>query len=864
MPNLFEMQGALASRRPWVAVGLIVLLTAGFSIGFFLDAGPTQDQAESFLPPESELAIAQEKIAEDFARQSTTLGVQVIVRGDAGDVLSPAGLQEVLDAFAAAQTHPDVAPRVVPGAFSPAHLLLMAIGADSYDDATQDDVDAALETFRPQVEGLLACGGPPCTSANTYAMLGVISLDGEADDEDEQQAVIDAQLGIEEALDDFDWDVVEARSFSGAKLNQESNEAQGTSTNVLMGAALLIILVLLFVFYRTGSDVALSIGGLVLTIMWVFGLQGLLGPGGVGLIGANSPFAIMIPILLIGLTVDYALQITGRYREHLSEGEGPRKGMFHAVRHSGLPLILAAATTAISFLTNVTSNLAPMRDFGIIAAIGVMLGWFVMITFVPAVRTILDRRRVRKGKRLQSTHMSDAIPGVGRLIAGLSGSVAKRPSLFLAVAAVVSVAAFVGAANVSSTFSETDFLPSGTESYEDLLFLDEEFAGGAATATLLIEGELDETETLRDLVNLELVLADEATRPDGMTGPVEKSFLSLAIDWAVDDGTPGDKYDPDVAPLLQDLDRFFPPADALHALFDKLESIDPIGFSEVVALHDDGPDRTIIVIPVATGAEATERLIEQLDKAWGGDPEDFYVTGAEVLNVAVNNELTDSQTQSVIITIGAALVLLMVFFGITEKRPALGVITVLPIGLVVAWVLGSMFVLDISYNIMTALITALTIGVGVDYTIHITHRFLEELREEKGILHAVRESMRTTGGALIGSALTTALGFGVLLFSPLAPMQQFGGLTALTILYSLIAAFLVLPPMLVLWALFQEWKDRQFIQDRLVAKGKIIPAPAPDVNLRCPRCRTVQGVQRGAPRVTCNRCGLAGDNPMAA
>lgn len=872
MNGLFAAQGRFASRHPWFAVLTIVLLTVGFGAGFFLDGGPAEDQAEQFLPPESKLAIAQDKIAESFATQSNTLSVQILVRGEAGAVLSPAGLQEMLDGFAAASAHPDVAPLALEGgAFSVAHLLLLPLQATSYEGVTQAQIDQALTAVEDQIGNILACEGA-CTAANTYATLGFMSLDGEAETDDEKQALIDAQLGIEEALDGFDWQVVEARSFSGAKLNQESNEAQGASTNLLMSVALGIILVLLVVFYRTGSDVALSIGGLVLTVMWVFGLQGLLGPGGVGLIGADSPFAMMIPILLIGLTVDYALQITGRYREHLSEGDDAREGMFHAVRHSGLPLLLAAATTAISFLTNVTSSMAPMRDFGIVAAAGVIMGWFVMITFVPSVRVLLDRARERRGKRVQDRHIADAIPGVGKAVAGISAGITRHPAIFVGVAAVISIAAFAGAANVSSTFSQTDFLPNGTESYEDLIFLEEEFAGGGATATLLIEGDLDDADHLRDVVNLELMLADEATRPAGMTGPVQSSFLTLAFDWAVDDGVPGDKFDASVAPLLQDLDRFFPPADAMQALFDKLQAIDPVGFASVMDVRA-GDDRTIITIPVTSGdADATTALIRALEKAWGGDEDSFFVTGGEVLNVAVNDELTNSQTQSVVITIFAALVLLMLFFGITEKRPALGVITVLPIGLVVAWVLGSMFVLGISYNIMTALITALTIGVGVDYTIHITHRFLEEHQEGQGIAHAVRESLRTTGGALIGSALTTALGFGVLLFSPLVPMQQFGGLTALTILYSLVASFAVLPPMLVLWALYHEWREKQNPTTKVVVET----APIREADwiiagvkglegapLRCPKCkrRTFVPTALAALRCPTFGCSFESQNP---
>ena len=65
-----------------------------------------------------------------------------------------------------------------------------------------------------------------------------------------------------------------------------------------------------------------------------------------------------------------------------------------------------------------------------------------------------------------------------------------------------------------------------------------------------------------------------------------------------------------------------------------------------------------------------------------------------------------------------------------------------------------------------------------------------------------------TGGALIGSALTTALGFMVLVFSPIAPMGQFGLLTAVTVIYSLVAAVVVLPPMLVIWAAYHRWRQK--------------------------------------------------------
>ena len=60
---------------------------------------------------------------------------------------------------------------------------------------------------------------------------------------------------------------------------------------------------------------------------------------------------------------------------------------------------------------------------------------------------------------------------------------------------------------------------------------------------------------------------------------------------------------------------------------------------------------------------------------------------------------------------------------------------------VVIWVLGAMWVFGVSYNMTTALITALTIGIGVDYTIHLTHRFLEEEKESDRVSDVLRRTM---------------------------------------------------------------------------------------------------------------------------
>ena len=114
--------------------------------------------------------------------------------------------------------------------------------------------------------------------------------------------------------------------------------------------------------------------------------------------------------------------------------------------------------------------------------------------------------------------------------------------------------------------------------------------------------------------------------------------------------------------------------------------------------------------------------------------------------------------------------------------------------------MGSMYFLGIPFSVLTVSVSALTVGLGITYGIHITHRFLEDLQHFDDVEEAIRNTIRHTGSALFGAAVTTIAGFGLLVFSLLPPIQQFGGIIALTILYCFLASVFVLPTFLTLWA----------------------------------------------------------------
>jgi predicted RND superfamily exporter protein len=180
------------------------------------------------------------------------------------------------------------------------------------------------------------------------------------------------------------------------------------------------------------------------------------------------------------------------------------------------------------------------------------------------------------------------------------------------------------------------------------------------------------------------------------------------------------------------------------------------------------------------------------------------ITGLMVLTIDIIDSLQANMINSTVIAVVLAAIILIILY----KSLTLGLMPPIPVVLCSLWIVGTMYLLSYSLNILTVMVTALTIGLGIDYSIHVMERFKEEReRRKRGIDDSIHTTIMSTGTALTISAVTTILGFGVLVFSPMPIAQQFGVITAITIIYSFLAAVLVLPVILITWAKRKERKE---------------------------------------------------------
>ncbi len=793
----------LITVRPYLTLLVLLIITVVLAAGTARRAPPTEGADVAFLPPGHAIADATAEIEELFEDTADVSVVTLLFRGEA---LTPGGLSQMDSLIDSIAADPKVGELLAPGIpiAAPATLIGAALSVDGFESVTQAEIDGARNT--PEIQGALEAmtgtdaDGTPVAIAN-------IRLTDTGDEK-----IRDAEHRINE-LASGDEGELRVSSLSPVIVEDEYKKATEEGMAPLIGLALLLIAVLLLLFTRTISDTLLTLAGLVISLVWIVGAEGWLGPNALGLIGPPSSLTAMVPVIIISLTVDYAIQTVSHYREQRAQGEPVARAVRIGLQNVTVPLTLAAVTTIVSLLATLFSPIGVIGDFGIVAGLGVGMSLIVMLTLIPSGRTIIDRRREARGTLPPARPISNALPGIPKTAELLGRWVTRRPAPYLIVVILITIGLGFAATGLKSEFSIKDILPRGGNVLQDMNTLETAVGGSTENASLLIKAEVTESRTLLNVHDLTAGFGDEQRRPPAAAGPVQGSYEALVQDWTNDSGEPGDKYDSELAMIFREaspgveLDQ-----ELMQEFVDKLIEKEP-SLTRFLINNPEGIDTMLLHFPTfLDNPEQTRMLQEDIEGLWFGDDSAVTAVSESITSVAVTDQITDGQTEAISTTIAVALGILAIFFWVTLRQPALGVVAVGPIVLVLVSVLGTMALLGIPYTLVTSIITALSIGIGVDYTIHVIHRYREEFTRLRDPEKAAIQTLATTGSALLGSALTTAFGFGVLIASPLLASQQFGITATITIVYSLIVSTLVVLPAMVVWGAYQNMRLRSMVE----------------------------------------------------
>jgi len=837
MKTIVRLLSAAVAKAP--AVIIIVVVGISVVVGLYI---PQQEQAgtiEAFAPDSPEW-LALETIIDEFA--GAEIAIEVIIQADdvltVGPVKVAMEVEQIARTGSAAQYLNPIEDEDVAGFHTPVVRALRAEGIPEEewtDAAVKEGLQLArsvmTEAQSDRLEAALSWKTTDLGVPSSTAGIVLVSLIVPEGFDVEQQAEIAEAVAAD--LSGVGGDGIEVSVFA-RELLLAQDTLQRQINDLMRKAAVIIVVILVFVMWvrasgrlsrlqalrRTAADVAVASAAVAMTLVWVFGASVLLGPRYLGVIGRSNAISRIVPVLLIGLGVDYAIHLGARYREEVGGGLAPRQAMARAIRSVGLALVLGALTTAVGFLTNVVNPVPALRDFGVLAAVGIIGAFLIMTTFVPAVRLLLDRRAYRRG-RLPTEALERHEGGPAGRLVGRTAVLAERYSVW--VVAVALVAAGLGGYGLSRLhvrFSLTDFVPRDDPAMLARDILLEEFGGGFGEQShLLIEGDVASADVHNALVDAVGALpAIDGVVTFAGRAAAESPLSVIEGLMSEDDDFAGFAADSGIGTDLEAA----PGAD-VEAVYRRALEIAPDEMGSVVAEDDTGELAFADVrITTQAGEEGALRLGDDLTAAFGAVDEltgiSVKATSERIVEQSVQEKLAASQVISLAFTLVAAMTLLVATFAYEARRPLLGVITILPVALVVLWTYGMMAATGIPFSPATATVAALSIGIGVDYSIHLVNRYLEDRSRLGTVTEALRSTATHTGGALTGAALTTLAGFGVLVTSTLVPFQQLGGVIVFAIGFSLVASVVALPSMLALWDAWHRRRGRHPVA-RLVSNN---------------------------------------------
>ncbi len=790
--------GNVVKRYPVAVVTTILIVTLLF---IFPMMNIEADPSTSAFAPDHEVPRAEETIRRDFSDPVQKVYTVVEARGD--NVLSRECLIEISRIEDSIRSDVDVGrfligdpSNVTSIADAVGRTLELMFGTDM-EEASGSQLDEAINISLhvPELKALISkdltseSGGFRAKAAMIVVQLNntLISSLG-PENEEGQLAVKYAVLGN---------DLKETRVGVLAGFETEMEEGMADGLTLLPISLALIVTVLFFSLRRRILDVLISVIGIPMVFLWMFGITGLIGL-------KMTMLSFFAPILILALGIDYAIHSLHRYREEREKGVEPGEAAETSITQIGAAILLATVTTAAAFFSNILSGLPAVRDFGLVIGIGIISAFVIMGIFVPALRSLVDRKIPVKGKKGSEPGKDNsriqritAIPSRGIL------RIAKMPLLVIPVVLVLTGGSVLGALQVGTEFSLGDVLQEDSQVFRAMDMMEEHFVrGNTEWAMILVEGEVADPEvllaldeTVGNMDDDEHLVAVEGELP--VTYICQYVFEIMRNSTLRDDLEVSDENGDLVPDSPQGVVKVFD-----HLYEEGIGDVSPSDIQHLLHRSGDGDyDGTVIWLE-ASDSEGNEREVKEeleedslpLEILEDEGKINCVVTGEPIVIYTVLAAITQTMISSILICLSVCFVILLFAF----RSIRFGIVTMIPVCLVTTWILGSMYLLGYDFNVVTILIGAISIGVGVDYSIHITHRYREERGNGKGPEDAIADTISSTGTALLGAAATTALGFAVLMFASFGAFVAFGILTSIMIIYSYIGAIFVLPMLLLL------------------------------------------------------------------
>ncbi len=508
------------------------------------------------------------------------------------------------------------------------------------------------------------------------------------------------------------------------------------------------------------------------------------------LVGSRVPMSMVSSMLTAVVTVvgvATVIHIIVRYREARQQSLAPREALLQAAGLLAAPVFWSCATTIAGFASLLVAKVAPVRDFGLMMALGTFMVFVSVLLVVPGL-VLLGRYDPDPKRVWGEGYLEKLLDRTARLVQ-------RRPKTLGLSILIVAIAA---AAGVSRLELESDFtrnFRAGSPIVRSYEFVETNL-GGAGVWDIVVPGEKDpDWAFLSRLDDLENRLRKEVVveNADGTAAPGLTKVLSR-----VDGVLAASPQHPDRIRSTMRRNvaagvawRHF--AEKMPALETALEGEDPQQpgqhlFRVMLRSYERQPSSTKRAI-----IEQVERISREEFPPEGGAPS-AEVTGFFVLLANLIESILRDQWLA--FCIATAVIWLMMLVAL--RSPLLALIALVPNALPIFVVTGMMGWLGLKINMGAAMIAAVSVGLSIDSSIHYLTAFRRAREQGAAIDDALAAVHQTVGRAVVFSTLALIVGFTVLCTSQFVPTIYFGALVSLSMLGGLIGNLIVLPVLIKL------------------------------------------------------------------
>jgi hopanoid biosynthesis associated RND transporter like protein HpnN len=544
-------------------------------------------------------------------------------------------------------------------------------------------------------------------------------------------------------------------------------------------------------------------------------------------VGHLNMITVTFAIMILGLGIDLGIQFIARYTEELSRGPSRADAIRSTIQHTGPSIVTAGVTNAAAFFAMGLCGFRGVTELGIIAGGGMLIATAGMMTVLPSLLLLLHRKGGAGAVSAQST---------GTRVEQL---LLRRPFLMLSVFGAITVTAVVAAWRVHFDYNVLNLQSKGLASVETelrLLHADVESTLFAAVVCDNLQQARDLQERLAKLPSVASVHSVAEMIPEDQQQKIElinrirQALGTVHFELTTDD--PSEVINAlralrlRAAVLARDakarsdtasLEVLGPLTNAVAQARAKLEAANPARFQQRLGdyerhFYSDLESQLAIIAQQAARPMTVEDIPAPVRRMFVGKSgkllievfprENIWERGPlvrfvrEVQSVAPNGTGTPMGLYEFVEILKTgycraalwALLVIVILVAVDFRGGYATLLTILPLLVGTAWVFGSMVLFRINFNPANIMVLPLIVGIGVAYGIYVVQRFRES--------HEATFYGKSTGRAVILSAMTTTLAFASLLIGAHRGIRSLGLVTTLGVTSCLLAALVLLPSLL--------------------------------------------------------------------